>query len=353
MKTEIRLFKAEHGDCILIKSFDTDQNLFNILVDSGTSGAFEDYIYEELTNLKTIDLLILTHIDDDHIGGFLYLFENDDFSELDIKQIWFNAYNLVQIDSSLKISTRQGKKLEELLLKKGFDTNIINPKVSTKLGEIEVSKAIKAKILSPTPDILDSLMKLWHKISEEELESLAIKISSTRAKSQIPKGTIRELSQAKFKHQKNVDKDIINASSIAFVLTLPDIKILLLGDARDELIREELQKLGYSKENPLEVDYMKISHHGSKNNTSSEFLDMIKCEKFFIITNGGRGRSKHPDREVISRLANHTTRDKTIQRTIYFNYPKNEIESQAGSFITDKEIVDYNLNLIFDTDKLP
>lgn len=38
---------------------------------------------------------------------------------------------------------------------------------------------------------------------------------------------------------------------------------------------------------------MKVSHHGSRNNISVELLDMIKCDKFIISTDGGTGNSYH------------------------------------------------------------
>lgn len=356
MKTKIRLFKAEHGDCILIQSFNEEGNPFNILVDGGTRGAFEDNIYHELILLKTIDLLVLTHIDDDHIGGFLYFFESCDFSELQIKNIWFNALNLLRVDSGLQINAGQGKKLEKLLLEKGVNMNVISPKIDTETGIVQLHDNISATILSPTPDILKKLMNRWPKIPKEELIELNNNVSAVRAKSQVTKGTLEALSHEKFKHSKSINQDVVNASSIAFVLTLPDMKILLLGDARDELIREQLENLNYSEENSLEVDYVKISHHGSKNNTSCEFLDMIKCENFIISTNGGKGKTKHPNRELIARLANHKRRDKSIKRTIYLNYPKegpDGIEFKAGTFITEKETQDYNLDLIFNTELLP
>ena len=44
----------------------------------------------------------------------------------------------------------------------------------------------------------------------------------------------------------------------------------------------------------------KISHHGSRKNTSNELLELIKCRKFLISTDGKQ--HYHPDKESLSRI---------------------------------------------------
>lgn len=69
----------------------------------------------------------------------------------------------------------------------------------------------------------------------------------------------------------------------------------------------------YSTDNPLSVDYVKLSHHGSQHNTSPEFLKLIECQNYIISTNGsGHG---HPDKRTLARIA-----DRHPHSTIWFNY---------------------------------
>ena len=84
---------------------------------------------------------------------------------------------------------------------------------------------------------------------------------------------------------------------------------------------------------------VKISHHGSKYNTSPKLLDLIDSQHF-IISTGGSKSHKLPDREVIARILFHSKRNLNRKRTIYFNYPLAEIEKNSGKFIeiADKEI---------------
>lgn len=79
MAINITLLPAEHGDCIFVSAYD-----YNILIDGGVAQTYQDLhdrrnpdkplkllidkLHEEN---KHIDLLIVTHVDDDHIGGII------------------------------------------------------------------------------------------------------------------------------------------------------------------------------------------------------------------------------------------------------------------------------------------
>ena len=91
--------------------------------------------------------------------------------------------------------------------------------------------------------------------------------------------------------------------------------MLFLGDAHNKTIVEHLVDLGYSSEFKLNVDIMKVSHHGSKHNTSSQLLSMINAKKYIISTNGSR--HSLPDKETIARILASTETG-----VISFNYPQ-------------------------------
>lgn len=75
--------------------------------------------------------------------------------------------------------------------------------------------------------------------------------------------------------------------------------MLFLGDSHDEIIVENLRKLGFNEEKKLELELVKISHHGSHYNTSPEFLSLIKSERYVISTNGSKGL---PNKRTIARI---------------------------------------------------
>ena len=140
MGIRVRVLQANHGDCILVTHEGSD-GTFNLLIDGGNPGTFkygpQDRIKGELCILldelkaqgQHLDLVILTHIDDDHIGGLLKALKTPSYGQL-VKSVWFNSSRLITDhfnsseipeneiyvqDSSPDTSVRQGKKFEEFL----------------------------------------------------------------------------------------------------------------------------------------------------------------------------------------------------------------------------------------------
>jgi len=71
-------------------------------------------------------------------------------------------------------------------------------------------------------------------------------------------------------------------------------RLLLTGDAHPSVIAATLERLGYTSGNPLAVDVLKLSHHGSQNNTSREMLEYLTYRHVLVSTNGERFSHPHP-----------------------------------------------------------
>jgi hypothetical protein len=63
----------------------------------------------------------------------------------------------------------------------------------------------------------------------------------------------------------------------------------------------------------LPVGAVKVSHHGSKGNTSSALLKLIDSPRWLISTNGDK--YEHPDQECVARIVKIAH-----PRKMYFNY---------------------------------
>jgi beta-lactamase superfamily II metal-dependent hydrolase len=330
----IHFLKAYHGDCLFIQSFDAEGNDFNILIDGGTAATFEFSLLPLLKKIPCVDLIVLTHIDSDHISGLIRLIKHSIFKTLRTKFFWVNGANLIRLGDGEKISYNQGVVLETLLLDLKVESAAI---VTVHEGLVmPMPIGIAVEVLSPTRQILDELFKNWPTIPESE-QNAPTKISSG-AKSQLSKGNLEDLAKLTFAPTTSIKDDIFNSSSISFVLRLPDTSILLLGDARPEIIAESLLSHGYSSDNKLSVDYVKVSHHGSLNNTSCDMLDLIQGEAYLISTNGGNAHHQHPDREVIARIIHHPSRDKSMKRILVFNHRLADIEKKSGQFISKEDL---------------
>lgn len=93
-----------------------------------------------------------------------------------------------------------------------------------------------------------------------------------------------------------------NESSQAFKMTKGNLKVLFTGDIEGEGEQElflELQKQGEN------YDVLKVAHHGSKNSTKEEFLELIKPQAA-IISCGKDNSYGHPHRELLERLKLYT-----------------------------------------------
>lgn len=64
-------------------------------------------------------------------------------------------------------------------------------------------------------------------------------------------------------------------------------------------------------------DVVKVSHHGSKHNTSVSLLKLINSKKYLFSTNGKGKNFSHPDIETIYRII---TTDNTLDKELIFNY---------------------------------
>ncbi len=71
---KIRVFQSDKGDCLLLTSTSGKNR---VLVDGGMSAAFTEHVAPALAKLNgkkpQLDVVYVSHIDDDHISGVLQL----------------------------------------------------------------------------------------------------------------------------------------------------------------------------------------------------------------------------------------------------------------------------------------
>ena len=338
---KIKFLEAFNGDCILLETIDENQESFTILIDGGTSSTFARSLKKELEKISRINLLILTHIDSDHIGGLIRLFKHSLINKIEIDEIWINHPELISITTGNLISFVQGDNLKKLI--EITKPNTIITTINSSLNVLN-RKGIQFEILSPDPETLSLLYKNWkpnllHKTIQKENISQSLDVSTYNK-------NLEELSKIPFTVTNTLANDLTNASSIAFILkTLEGKKIMFLGDSRPEIIDNILINKGYSSSFPIICDLIKLSHHGSKNNTSPSMLDKIQSNTYFISTNGGSSNHKHPSRETIARIIYNQNRKLDSEIIIFTNYPIQEIKDKIGNFISDKDFESGNWKL--------
>ncbi len=348
------MLKALHGDCFVMNC-NKDGNNGIVVVDGGPHQ--DSYkIVKEIEMFNTIDLMVVTHFDDDHIGGILaYIDKHRNDRPFPVREMWINCAHQVPVKASSNISYGQAKRLSELLssineglAKEGYP--MIKWEEPVLSGQKIHRPYADFDILSPTLNSYDVNMDNF------EAECSNISSAHNRQKAALSK-TLKQLSELK-KRDVNLKskQEVINLSSIAFIMKCDSFDSLMLGDSYPAIIEASLKSLGYNdSDNKLCIDYMKVSHHGSAINISNELLDMIDCRNYLISTNGGKGRSCHPDRETIGNITWHSRRNHDSTLNLIFNYPVSTIETVGYKFLKEGEecIDESNFKIQQNIEQLP
>lgn len=121
----------------------------------------------------------------------------------------------------------------------------------------------------------------------------------------------------------NYSGEIGNASSMVLDMSYKDLDVLFTGDLEGE---GELEFISAYRQNK-DYEILKVAHHGSKNSTPNEFLELIHPQ-MALISAGYNSRYGHPHIETINRIQEYTediyTTNKLGSIEIqYFNYKKN------------------------------
>jgi competence protein ComEC len=93
-----------------------------------------------------------------------------------------------------------------------------------------------------------------------------------------------------------------NNSSVVIRLEYGDVSFLFTGDVEAEGESEMLSELGNSASELLDVDILKVAHHGSRTSSSEAFLSVVTPE-VAVISVGEGNRYGLPDEEALHALA--------------------------------------------------
>ena len=344
----IDILPARAGDCMIIDFVKED---YRILIDGGYRDTYNKYLKKKLVELseqgKKINLLVITHIDSDHIGGILALLQENGSALspaiIEIDEVWYNAFfhmytevdpsgvipytlksvlkasvaETTQISGEKDISVSQGNTVARLLREGGYNWNTLwnGNAVSVSCGEYkQLTKNIGCRLLNPGETELEDLAKMWVKKLKGTLKNVVLNqdilISEAfesffsyneQFRSDVEKKNISftfEQSEEtvdwnlwKDEWSDYIDESKTNRSSIAFILEYEGKRLLFPGDCPIQLFSDKL---------PTKVDVVKLPHHGSEKNINKEFIRETEVEYFILSTDGKR--QEHPGKVVIANI---------------------------------------------------
>ena len=299
----LTLLPAEDGDCLLL-DYGSEDKQFHILVDGGRTSAYETArpLLEAIRRRgERIDLLVLTHIDADHIEGLLP-FITDQRIPVEVAEVWYNGFD--QLSALELFGPEQGDAFTDALHRRGWPWNtafsrgpIVLP--DGKPMEVAGPGGLAISLLSPTTSALARLRAHWMEFRRlddrnEEEQIVPPELETYGPKLETTPGNVGALAGA----ATSQDRTVPNGSSIAFIAEFEGRRLLLAADAHPADLVRSLRHLNATA--PQTIHLAKISHHGSKANTTTQLINEMNARRFAISTSGAR--NKHPNPEAIARL---------------------------------------------------
>jgi len=330
----VEMVPAGHGDSIWIEYGDASTP-HRVLIDGGTGPTY-DALRSRVAALpedgRRFDLAVVTHIDADHIEGFIRLLQDERLG-MEFGDVWFNGWRHLP---GAAFGPEQGEILSALLVDREIPWNRASNDQAIcvpddgELPTYELEGGMRLTVLAPTTLELEKLMVVW----EREIGKEGLVPGSTREALDLLLKTKRLLIPAEFvpgapaldvealaSPDDDPDTSEPNASSITLLAEFEGRSVLLAGDCVADVLAAGVQRLLANRgQEVLDVDAFKLPHHGSRRNVRDDFLPLVRSPRYLVSTNGAY--FDHPDPEAITRVL---VRPEEV-RTFLFNYRTQENE---------------------------
>ena len=328
----LTMLPAAHGDALWLEYGDAGATQ-RVLIDGGPGSCYEDLRWRILAlprEQRRFELLVVTHVDADHIEGIITLLQDEELG-CRFDDIWFNDW--VQIDSlpdlapiPPNLGPVQGEFLGALIetlpaqrWNHAFGGAAIHvPPGDDALPAVTTPGGLRLTVLSPTRETLDALRRDWDKAVKaagftpgDREQALA----QLRAQKRL--GPPRQDRLGDESRPSELDSSANNGSSIALLAEYEDKRLLLSGDAYAPVLSHSLRRwMRHGGHTRVRLDAFKLPHHGSTNNITPQLLELLSCRHYLISTSGAVFH--HPEAEANDLiLADHRARGRPH---LHFNY---------------------------------
>jgi len=349
--------RARKGDCMLLHWGDrADPRL--MLIDGGPSNVFKPHLEPRLEKIRAarglskddvlpVDVLCVSHIDDDHIHGILDLTGQLLATRAAHGQVpvhilgcWHNSFDDLignsQKETIASITAQFGTAALNGLPPEHEDIEPDAAKILASVGQghrLRTDAAALGITINPEfenapivakkgvePLALDAgLTVTVVGPMEPELKALRKKFAEW-LREQGRRRKDAEAALAAF-----ADKSVPNLSSIVLLIEAAGRSMLLTGDARGDKILEGLELAGHLPSGgSLHVNVLKVPHHGSSNNMEAHFFERVTADHYVF---SGDGEHGNPERETLEMLF-EARGDKPF--TLHFTYPIRSIDEERA-----------------------
>jgi hypothetical protein len=358
---KLTVFQAGKGDCILLTAGDGT----NVLADGGMYDAYKEYVAPALGGLRAkgraLDLLYVSHIDQDHISGVLELMKDElawrvaDYQRRagntdvrlperprppEVRHIWHNAFQdqaklnagaieellaaqapvleastqpslrkLASDHRELATSVKEGIELSKRI---GEQLKIpLNDHFSGKLALVRDDQqpiamgGFRLTVIGPFTEDLDVLRRDWNSWLKKNAGKVAeLKRELRRESERLPTTELELLHEplraAAATLGKRSDVTPPNLASLMLLAEADGRTVLLTGDGHARDVVRGLKEAGrLDEQGRIHVDVLKVQHHGAVANMTPAFARDITSDVYIFCGDGEHG---NPEPRVVREI---------------------------------------------------
>lgn len=385
----LQVFQSDKGDCLLL----TGRDGTRVLVDGGMRSSYTAHVAPALGRIARdggeLDLVYVSHIDQDHISGVLQLMEdqvawrvrdyqhgsgNDDFPDPPeprppkVKRIWHNAFHETVGDNSgaieealaasaavleagerdaersfaqaqrevansivegIELSRRVGPEQLKIPLNEEFGGKLAV--VRDEPQEVDLG-SVRLTLLGPFERDLRALRKEWNEWLRDHEDALERVRAKMRADAErLGTGEVERFTGALAARARELgDRGRVTVPNLASIMLLVeegDTTLLLTGDGHAEDILKGLDAAGRLEEDgAIHVTVLKVQHHGSEHNIDAEFCRRVTADHYVFCANGAH---ENPDLAVLDAVVRSRESDRRPFK-LWFNSSSSATASGEG-----------------------
>lgn len=334
----VEALRAKQGDCLLLLYGDPTRPRVS-LIDGGPSGVWRDALQPRLAQLRkeraperlAIGLMLVSHIDDDHIDGLIQLTElleeqqNSDDSFLDVDVLWHNSFDDLLGDTDATLAAPDaGNATQAAAGGRGGGPGLSDGSgfAATSVNQGQTLRDNAAALALNVNRPFDGLVRAGVDESVVTLpDGLTITVLGPEEKQlgELHEAWDKELMKEhnKFGPAAYLDNSFSNLASIVALMEIEGHTLLLTGDARgDDIIRNARAAGLLGSNDRLPLDLLKLPHHGSDRNVDVDFFETFPADHYVISGDGSHG---NPEVETF-RMLFAARGDDASHFTIYLTY---------------------------------
>ena len=334
----LEALEAKHGDALILYHGKSDGKRSIVVIDGGPHKVYRQSLRKRLESLRPegqdlhIPLMMLSHLDEDHIQGFVDLTDElvemaEDSSNLPddllnenvalpyrIDAVWYNGFDRILDNTDKDLASLAAS----AVIQPDDTDDSVRPlsqaiaasvgqglKLSTNLATLDISiNGGSPLLLAPADERLayafNPAKKSFYKLkADDEPEDGALKftlLGPTRdqvktlharwdkdLKAMIAKENKKKLEAEGADYE---DESPFNLSSIVVLAEAGGKSMLLTGDARGDFVIESAKQAGLLEAGVMRVDLLKLPHHGSNYNVEQDFFDTFPADHYVVSADG-------------------------------------------------------------------